>query len=231
MPIVEKPPKEEEFVLPPFRFNPLHDLESTLWIGFWALLYHQRHDDFQARTLERYFHERPSDQRIDTVSRMVAIKSGFPCAPADGPSVPATDVLNILRRRLLDHYIAFEQDFDPRFGLLRTPTLVTPLEAAQDFIVQYETAGSLFRNVLPATPAKREPTNDLDPEESHSSVPPSVSPAGRSKKNGSATKKSVNSNKTSPGSRKVRSTGLHASRRSSRIAARKKNLKPSGGSK
>ncbi|KAJ7177990.1 hypothetical protein C8R46DRAFT_834015, partial [Mycena filopes] len=25
---------------PPFRFNPLHDLESTFWIGVWTILYH-----------------------------------------------------------------------------------------------------------------------------------------------------------------------------------------------
>ncbi|KAJ7135365.1 hypothetical protein C8R43DRAFT_615116 [Mycena crocata] len=27
---------------PPFRFNPFHDIESTLWIGIWVILYHRQ---------------------------------------------------------------------------------------------------------------------------------------------------------------------------------------------
>ncbi|KAJ7747916.1 hypothetical protein DFH07DRAFT_573529 [Mycena maculata] len=220
MPVIEKPAGDAEDTMPPFRFNPLHDLESTLWIAFWALSYHRRNDDVHARVLDKYFHERPSDQGIDIISRMMAMKAGFPRPPIGDSSTLVTDLLNLLRRLLLDQYIAFEQDFDARFALLHTPALATPLDIARLFVDRYEMARAFCGATCPSATEKP----NIDQESSHP-IPSSISPDRRPKKLGSATKNSVTSGNTSTlpsGGHKVRSSGMHAARRSSRLAARKK---------
>ncbi|KAJ6511309.1 hypothetical protein C8R47DRAFT_1064903 [Mycena vitilis] len=227
MPVVEKTVVEgtDQGVAPPFRFNPLHDLESTLWIAVWAVVYHRRQGDYHARVLEQYFPERSASSGIEVFSRLVAIQSGFPRPLPDDPSAPTIDVLNLVRNRLLEQYIAFEQDFSAQYEALHTPpALLTPREVAQDFIVWYEQAGLLAEDALSSTTIKCK-ADKIAREQ-----PPSVSPSrslGKSAKNpGISAKKPASSSKASrsSGSRKVRSAGLQGSRRSSRIAARKKKL-------
>ncbi|KAJ6511323.1 hypothetical protein C8R47DRAFT_730606 [Mycena vitilis] len=222
IPVVEKTRDLDEVAMPPFRFNPLHDLESTLWIAVWAVLYHRRQDEFHGQVLKKYFPERASSQGTGSVSRMVALKSGFPHSPPDATSASAMTILNLVRTRLMEQYLAFEQNFSPNFDALHPlPAPDTPLQVAQDFTTRYEEAGLLFKRASSATAIKRKADGDLPREKSHS-LPPSFSPV-RSEKHTSANANSTSTNKTSgSSSRKVRSAGPHASRRSSRIAARKK---------
>ncbi|KAJ7604109.1 hypothetical protein DFH06DRAFT_1068755 [Mycena polygramma] len=223
IPVVEKTLHAGEVPMPPFRFNPLHDLESTLWIALWAVLYHRRQDQVHAQLLQKYFPERPSGQGTATITRMVALKSGFPRPPHDDSSASTIGILNLVRMRLLEQYLAFEQDFSHEYAALDPlPTLDSPLQVAQDIIAHYEEAALLSQHASSATAVKRKADGDLPREKSHS-VPSSLSPGTLSEKHESATKKSSSPNKTSrSSSRKTRSAGLHASRRSSRIAARKK---------
>ncbi|KAJ7604115.1 hypothetical protein DFH06DRAFT_1487807 [Mycena polygramma] len=170
MPVVKKTVVEgaDQAVAPPFRFNPLHDLESILWIAVWAVVYHRRQGEYHARVLERYFPERSATSGIEVFSRLIAIQSGFPRPLPDDPSAATIDVLNLVRSRLLERYIAFEKDFNTQYEALHTPPpLLTPLEVAQDFIIWYEQAGSLAQNALalPGTATKRKAENELSREE------------------------------------------------------------------
>ncbi|KAJ7625037.1 hypothetical protein DFH06DRAFT_1229672 [Mycena polygramma] len=95
---------------PPFRFNPLHDLESTYWIGLWTILYHRRENQSIDALYNEYF---PEHSRGTISDRMLAISGGKGPRGGLGRSDPffaAHCTLELLRRRLFFSYQAFEGD-------------------------------------------------------------------------------------------------------------------------
>jgi hypothetical protein len=64
----------------PFRFNPLHDLESTMWIGVWAVLFYRQHDRILAQYYVKYF-----TNFIDPILRFAGLTSAFPRLPPSDP--------------------------------------------------------------------------------------------------------------------------------------------------
>ncbi|KAJ7031675.1 hypothetical protein C8F04DRAFT_1185832, partial [Mycena alexandri] len=101
---------------PAFRFNPFHDVESTLWIGIWVILYHRRDDAEFKELFDRYFPSQFSDITLE--HRMLAISCGFLSLEESDAFCPAMDILHDARRQLYKQYTAFEGDLAKEIALL-----------------------------------------------------------------------------------------------------------------
>ncbi|KAJ7135384.1 hypothetical protein C8R43DRAFT_1020812, partial [Mycena crocata] len=126
---------------PPFRFNPLHDLESTMWIGFWTLLYHRRDDRTMKAIHDKYFP--PEFTSVTVNDRMVAMSHGFKPVNQSDPLFPAMHILHSLRRALYKRYTAFEGDFSNQYLFFdgATPSNGSAFDGIHStFIAEYEKA-------------------------------------------------------------------------------------------
>ncbi|KAJ7177993.1 hypothetical protein C8R46DRAFT_1346259 [Mycena filopes] len=215
---------------PPFRFNPFHDVESTLWIGFWTILYHRRNDPAFGELFDRYFPPRSSDITLDR--RMLAISCGFLSLDESDPLCPAMDILHDARRQLYKHYTAFEGDLVRKLALLdqEAPSAGSVFDDIHDiFTALYEKAASQCEGVLFAAPdagRKRKASDDVvDPPPSPNDPVPgpnacATSPERPAKKSKSTSPKGPPTTRSS-GSRKRRGTNVRP-RRSARLAGQSK---------
>ncbi|KAJ7164932.1 hypothetical protein C8R46DRAFT_1097653 [Mycena filopes] len=216
----------------PFRFNPFHDVESTLWIGFWSILYHRRTDPAFAELFDEYFPARFSDRTHH--GRMLAISCGFWTLDESDPLCPAMDILHDARRQLYKRYTAFEGDLVRQLALLdqEAPSAGSVFDDIHDiFTALYEKAASQCEGVLFAAPdadagRKRKASDDVvDPPPSPTDPVPgpsacATSPERPAKKSKSTSPKGPPTTRSS-GSRKRRGTNVRP-RRSARLAGQSK---------
>ncbi|KAJ7094075.1 hypothetical protein B0H15DRAFT_905113 [Mycena belliarum] len=210
--------------VPSLRFHPLHDIESTLWIALWFLLYHQRRDDAMNALLDAYFPPGVGGRAL--TSRRIGFRSEFLPEKSSDPFLAIVKLLNELREDLCLRYERFEGDFDAHYSIFDDVPLPkdSPFEAVHaEFIKQYDSAVLLADAVAFPGPEKRKapdsPTSDTPPASESASDSDSVR---RSKKQKSA-KTSPSPLKNSP-TRRMRDATFAGRRRSSRIAEKIERL-------
>ncbi|KAJ7625021.1 hypothetical protein DFH06DRAFT_745973 [Mycena polygramma] len=215
---------------PPFRFNPLHDLESTFWIGLWVLLYHRRCDRDMKGLYDEYFPDY-SPGAID--NRLLAISSGKgprPTLDESDPLSPAMCTLDNLRRALHKFYQAFEGDFANQCLLFDggAPVNGSVFDRIHStFIDEYEKTATESEGILLAAsePSKRQVSGDPgsdSPKEPVASAASPERPAKKHKSTSTSPKGPPPTTTRSSGSRKRRSP-TQPSRRSVRIAGKSKS--------
>ncbi|KAJ7721006.1 hypothetical protein B0H16DRAFT_1792000 [Mycena metata] len=121
---------------PPFRFNPLHDLESTMWIGIWAVLFYRPQDRVLAQYYVKYFTD-----FVDPIPRYIGLTSAFLRLPPSDPLYGAIDALRAVRSRLRQHYARFEANLVPHEDPNCPPSIDVQDIHAQ-FIGKYEDAAT-----------------------------------------------------------------------------------------
>ncbi|KAJ7201726.1 hypothetical protein C8J57DRAFT_415587 [Mycena rebaudengoi] len=136
VPYMENPP-----IIPPFFFNPLHDLESTMWIALWKLMHHTRHNNSPNSLWTDCFSRAHPHRTVGL--RIASLQVPFPSLPPSDPRRQALDLLNSLRRALHVRHSTFEVDFAGSRAFDK---------AHEIFIDAYEKAAS---SSVPTTPEKR----------------------------------------------------------------------------
>ncbi|KAJ6511306.1 hypothetical protein C8R47DRAFT_729886 [Mycena vitilis] len=169
---------------PPFRFNPLHDLESTFWIGLWVILYHRRDDRAMKTVYDKYF---PESSRGAIDDRMLAIPYGWHWLNQSDPLYPAMRALDLLRRDLLKLYQAFEGDLANQHLFFdgHVPVNGSVFDTAHSiFITAYEKAAAQSDGILLAAPEtlKRKASCEAGPVSPEDPVARVASPAQSAKK-------------------------------------------------
>ncbi|KAJ7164895.1 hypothetical protein C8R46DRAFT_300333 [Mycena filopes] len=210
---------------PPFRFNPLHDLESTMWIGIWAVLFYRRQDRILAQFYTKYFAEFG-----DPISRYIGLTSRFPRLPPSDPLYGAIDALRGVRARLRYHYSQFETNLTPHDDPNHPPHIDVQDIHAQ-LIGKYEDAATQLEGSPCLRPPEESPLAVEKPAELTES--PSTSEdscPSRKRKSGetpsACSSKDLDGSSRSTGSRKKHSPGVRPTRRSSRILAKDKKPRP-----
>ncbi|KAJ6511324.1 hypothetical protein C8R47DRAFT_1314324 [Mycena vitilis] len=225
-------PRPEDIYRPPprptFRFNPLHDLESTFWIGLWVLLYHRRCDRDMKGLYDEYFPDY-SPGAVD--NRLLAISSGKgprPTLDESDPLSPAMCTLDNLRRALHKFYQAFEGDFANQCLLFDggAPVHGSVFDRIHStFIDEYEKTATESDGILLAAPepSKRKVSGDPGSDSPEEPVANAASPERPAKKHKSTSASPKGPPPTrSSGSRKRRNP-TQPSRRSARIAGKSKS--------
>ncbi|KAJ6511304.1 hypothetical protein C8R47DRAFT_729914 [Mycena vitilis] len=213
---------------PPFRFNPLHDLESTYWIGLWTILYHRRESQSINALYNEYFPEHSGGAISD---RTLAISGGK--GPRGGLAQPdplsaARCTLELLRRRLYQFYQAFEGDLANQCLLFddEVPVNGSVFDTVHStFITEYEKAAAESDGIPLTAPElpKRKASGDAGSVSPENPVASPASPERPAKKLKSTSPKGPPPTATrSSGSRKRRSP-TQPSRRSARIAGKSKS--------
>ncbi|KAJ7094042.1 hypothetical protein B0H15DRAFT_150964 [Mycena belliarum] len=210
---------------PPFRFNPLHDVESTLWVGIWSVSYHGRGNSEAMKELyDTYFPRHFTNYTID--DRMIAISRGLSAAISPTDSLlPTLNILHRLTKKLLKHYQIFEGDFTNQSLVFEG---VAPLNGSAfdgvhaAFIAEYEKAAVQCEGIVLAAPdtPKHQTTCAAAPS------PVIPTPITRSserplKRRKTASPKAPPVTRSS-GNRKRRSPSAPPSRRSARLAQKSK---------
>ncbi|KAJ7178039.1 hypothetical protein C8R46DRAFT_942976 [Mycena filopes] len=201
---------------PPFRFNPLHDMESTMWIGLWAVLFYHRQDSVLAQYYPKYF-----TNLNNPMPRVNAMTSTFPRLPPSHPLHPVIEALRAVRALVRQQFVRFEENFLQ--GDDDCPPTLEIGDLHSQFIARYEDAASrcegasYLRVKEESSPPPGKPADTARETQS----PPLVN---RKRKSGEDTSSRSRSTGTEPdgssrttGSRKRRSPAA-ATRRSSRIA-------------
>ncbi|KAK7019859.1 hypothetical protein R3P38DRAFT_1225605 [Favolaschia claudopus] len=134
----------------PFRFNPFHDIESTLWIAIWTLFRHRRNlpecKEFFDDHFPRHFTKRTFSMR------MVAISSGFLSLEESDPFYAVLETLHDARFELFLHYARFESNIGSQYHFLEdelAPRKGSPFgDIHSIFIAHYEKAAECFEGLL-----------------------------------------------------------------------------------
>ncbi|KAJ6511308.1 hypothetical protein C8R47DRAFT_730009 [Mycena vitilis] len=215
---------------PPFRFNPLHDLESTFWIGLWVILHHRRDDTTMKALYDEYF---PNHSRGAIDDRMLAVSGGKgpkPILDESDPLCPAMCTLDLLRRSLYKFYRAFEGDLANQCLLFagEAPVNGSVFDRIHStFIDEYEKTAAESEGILLAAPEPSKRKASEDPcsgsPNDHVALSSAASPERPAKKLKSTSPKAPPPTASrSSGSRKRRSP-TQPSRRSARIAGKSKS--------
>ncbi|KAJ7094068.1 hypothetical protein B0H15DRAFT_799079 [Mycena belliarum] len=215
--------------VPFLRFHPLHDLESTLWIAFWALLYHRRHDEVMNNLLDEFF---PPDYRGHVLlSREDALRCQFLREEPSDPFLAVIKLVNGLRHHLFRRYIRFESDFATHYSIFDDVPLAddSPFKDVHaEFIKQYGSAALLADGVSFPIPEKRKapdaPTSDGLPASECAADADVVRPFKKHK----SAKTSSPLPPKNPRIRRKRDASCTGMRRSSRIAERKEKARNLG---
>ncbi|KAJ7135370.1 hypothetical protein C8R43DRAFT_615416 [Mycena crocata] len=134
---------------PRFRFNPFHDIESTLWIGIWVVLYHRRSQQEFKQLFKELF---PSQfSRLTVEDRRIAISCGFLSLDEVDPFSSTLDILHTVRVRLFKLYATFEGDLasQPMFFDEDAPLRGSAFDEIHAIcIAEYEKAASQSEGIL-----------------------------------------------------------------------------------
>ncbi|KAK7019863.1 hypothetical protein R3P38DRAFT_3272612 [Favolaschia claudopus] len=218
---------------PPFRYNPFHDLESTLWIGIWIVFYRLR--DIPA--VEKFFDAHFPDAATDiTAGRRAGAIRGFLSLKQSHPFHPVLEALHDARFSLLLEYARFESDFANQFRFLEDvaePFSSSPFRDIHPvFIEHYEKAASRSEGLLLTVPAednsksKRKATQDLSPHLAPVEgvdVARAASPERPAKKFKSESPRRPPPTRSSASSGKRRSSNARPTRHSTRLAEKKRS--------
>ncbi|KAJ7756940.1 hypothetical protein B0H16DRAFT_1885671 [Mycena metata] len=99
-----------EYTSAEFWFNPLHDLESLVWIALFVIAYHRRRTTAAMRdVLDRFFPRQFCDQTV--AARLVAIKSPILPISSSDPLFPVVRSLDLVRAHIFSHFTRFYADF------------------------------------------------------------------------------------------------------------------------
>ncbi|KAJ7135363.1 hypothetical protein C8R43DRAFT_614636 [Mycena crocata] len=134
---------------PSFRFNPFHDIESTLWIGIWVILYHRQSQQAFEELLDKYFTPRFSSLTLDR--RMVASSCGFLSMDESDPFSSTLEILHDIRVQLFNLYAVFEGDLANQiiFSDEDTPLRGSAFDEIHAIcIAEYEKAASRSEGIL-----------------------------------------------------------------------------------
>ncbi|KAK7019865.1 hypothetical protein R3P38DRAFT_2970606 [Favolaschia claudopus] len=111
-----RPPDAPFFEKPRFRYNPFHDVESTLWIAIWTLFCHRRNlpqvKDFFDMHFPRHFTTDTFDRR------MLAISCGFLSLEKSDPFYSVLRTLHDARIQLHLQYAPFESNIPSHYHFL-----------------------------------------------------------------------------------------------------------------
>ncbi|KAK7001012.1 hypothetical protein R3P38DRAFT_3284712 [Favolaschia claudopus] len=101
---------------PPFRFNPFHDVESTLWIGIYILFHHLRDVPEVKDFSQVHFPYRFT--KMTAQCRTIAVRCGFFSLGESHPFHAVLEVLHDVRFDLYRRYMLFESDFPNQYRFL-----------------------------------------------------------------------------------------------------------------
>ncbi|KAJ7135371.1 hypothetical protein C8R43DRAFT_1020766 [Mycena crocata] len=212
---------------PPFRFNPLHDLESLIWIGLFCMSYHRRCASPEMRfVFDRYFPRQFCDRTL--AARMLAIRGRILPIPPSDPLFKVAEILDGVRALVFTHYAQFGKDFrDNYFEVESNDTDELNFGDLHATIYGiYEKALRESRDMLlavPNTPKRKAPCDEI-PAPQNSPRSASAPPPSKKFKSVSLKTKGCPTAGAS-GTRKRRSPNVAPSRRSLRIAEKKKRSK------
>ncbi|KAK7042410.1 hypothetical protein R3P38DRAFT_2767972 [Favolaschia claudopus] len=152
---------------PPFRYNPFHDLESTLLIGFWVLLYHRRTIPQLKKFFNVHFPRHFTPATLE--SRVVAISYGFFGLEKSDPFYPVLQPLHKTRVHLHKAYAPFESDIHRKYHFLEDEAAPSgegsPFYGIHDkFIQEYEEAARLAEGLLLPLPRSDASKRKAPPE-------------------------------------------------------------------
>ncbi|KAJ7094076.1 hypothetical protein B0H15DRAFT_882400 [Mycena belliarum] len=106
---------------PPFWFNPLHDLESLMWIAVFTVAYLKQDTAIRMkRILDTYF-PTPINGPA-SIARMLAIRSSILRVPPTDPLYAMSKTLDSVRAHILTNHGGFMQEFDPQYFALGAST-------------------------------------------------------------------------------------------------------------
>ncbi|KAK7019855.1 hypothetical protein R3P38DRAFT_2970538 [Favolaschia claudopus] len=206
---------------PSFRYNPFHDLESTLWIGVWVLLYHRREIPHLKTFFDKHF---PRHFTIDTLEhRMLAISYGIPGVENADPFYPVMYPLHKTRVHLLKGYTLFESDIHRKYHYLEDEAAPSgeesPFYGIHDKLIhEYETAARHAEGLLLPCPT----SDDYKPEAPRK--PKQAAPALKDRRPDSPERpaKRLKSTPTARPSKQGRSSIVRPTRQSARLAEKKR---------
>ncbi|KAJ7135383.1 hypothetical protein C8R43DRAFT_615682 [Mycena crocata] len=216
---------------PVFRFNPFHDIESTLWIGIWVILYHRQSRKEYKELFDKYFPSRFSHLTLQR--RTIAISCGFPSMEEVDPFCPAMDILHAVRVRLFKLYATFEGSLAKQAVLSQDdgPLQESAFETIHSIcIAEYEKAALKSDGVVLCSPGttKRKASGEATSVTPKEEVPTSPSPDRPLKKHKTVSPKGLPVPRSSgSGRRKRLGQNVPPTRRSSRLALRNKSSKES----
>ncbi|KAK7042394.1 hypothetical protein R3P38DRAFT_2890270 [Favolaschia claudopus] len=138
----------------PFRHNPFHDVESTLWIGIWVLLYRRRHVPKVKEFFDAHFPRQFTERTFNL--RMLAICCGFLHLDRSDPFYSVLEILHDARRQLYLRYASFESNIGSQYHFLENeaaPSEGSPFDDIHSvFIAHYEKAAACAEGLLLQAP-------------------------------------------------------------------------------
>ncbi|KAK7019853.1 hypothetical protein R3P38DRAFT_3198240 [Favolaschia claudopus] len=212
---------------PTFRYNPFHDLESTVWIGIWVLFYHRRDIPEVREVFDVYFP--PHFTRTTLNHRRLAISCGFHSFDKSDSFHSILEILHGIRNQLHERYTMFESDIHRKYRFIEdeaAPSIGTPFDGLHDELIhEYEEAARLSDSqLLPlarSDAAKREATSEPSPVANLPDATRVGSPARPNKKS-----KTTSSPRRPPTTHssggKRRSSNTRPTRQSARLAEKKR---------
>ncbi|KAJ7135387.1 hypothetical protein C8R43DRAFT_615718 [Mycena crocata] len=212
---------------PRFRFNPFHDIESTLWIGIWVVLYHRRGEPEFKQLFDEFFPSQFSSLTLD--DRRIAISCGFLSLDEVDPFSSTLDILHTVRVRLFKLYATFEGDLanQPVFFDEDAPLRGSAFDEIHAIcIAEYEKAALQSEGALLASPdtSKRKASGGASPVTPEDLVRTSPSLDRPLKKHKSTSPKGPPVTRSSgSGRRKRLGQNVPPTRRSSRLALRNRS--------
>ncbi|KAK7019866.1 hypothetical protein R3P38DRAFT_2970611 [Favolaschia claudopus] len=138
----------------PFRHNPFHDVESTLWIGIWVLFYRRRHVPEVKELFDEHFSRHFTERTFNF--RMLAICCGFLHLDRSDPFYSVLEILHDARLQLHLRYASFESNIGSQYHFLENeaaPSTGSPFDDIHSvFIAHYEKAAACAEGLLLQTP-------------------------------------------------------------------------------
>ncbi|KAK7042417.1 hypothetical protein R3P38DRAFT_315746 [Favolaschia claudopus] len=214
---------------PPFRFNPFHDVESTLWIGIWVL-FHHLHDVPEVKEFSQvHFPRRFTDMTAQC--RTIAIRSGFLSLGESHPFHAVLEVLHDARFDLYRRYMLFESDFSNQYRFLEDETVLLGSSPFKDIhsiaIAHYEKAALCSEGLLLSEPrtdtSKRKATTNPPSPSDDVDVATPATPEPPAKKLKSMSPRGPPVTRFSAGSIKHGSSSTRPTRHSARLAEKKRS--------
>ncbi|KAI5981469.1 hypothetical protein EDC04DRAFT_2916514 [Pisolithus marmoratus] len=134
---------------PPFRFNPLHDMESIWWIPTWVLYYHVDQDGSQVSTSQLAWFNDLFPGRLNSRFSTFSARMVYQVLPT--PFHRAAHEIEIMHQKLIKAYTNSEKEMPPA----KEPAYTEPLENLHSSFTQYFTSAveysrgvSLFRPMV-----------------------------------------------------------------------------------
>ncbi|KAK7019860.1 hypothetical protein R3P38DRAFT_2970560 [Favolaschia claudopus] len=215
---------------PPFRYNPFHDLESTLWIGIWVLFYHRQNLPECKQFFDMHFPPHFTETTLN--DRKLAISWGFLSLEESDSFHSILEILHGIRNQLLERYTLFESDIHRKYHFIEdeaAPSIGSPFDGLHDALIhEYEEAARLSDGQLIPFPrsgaSKRKATSEpsLGVDITDATMAPSPERAPKKLKSTSP-RRPPTTRSSDGGRRRNRSSNTGPTRHSARLAEKKRS--------